>query len=628
MRNSFSFLAALCLVVGGLDLTSAADPPPLRVPFGESFRPGMIFPPDYDPQRLVEELESIRAQGFRMVCSSARHGDIPTEGTALRSRYKAVLDWCDVNDIGFILELVIQYRSPAEIGDIEKGYTDAAGYVRPYVEHWVDLLAGHPCVMGVFLGNEVGAGWPEKGTESKYPNYTEGWRRWLMERHGNLASLNDAWGTEFSDVSKIGFPAHVHDFEWVGPPDREVFVVRPKSEPGAFDLERYSNLQFGRFYSEIFDRLFRPTLGEIGYACETISDPYLYRSFPGASVLCWDIVVANYPPWVLKVFADTDPRPVYNSEFHVYHDAVEHWAMSGGEWKGSSAELSRYRYMMDVLSDQWVSSMFMFRDFNKPDVAAAHRGTPSTLAEISRLEPWIRQLNDAARTSRIGALVTEPMWRFSRNVQWHYSPPLERAYAGLAATGRPWRYVLDLDLAREGDRLDTLVAWYHHQIPAESIEAILSLPDSVDVIWVGPWPAQTEYGRSLPHELVRKLSARCRQVVFEDLLVERLADPTLPSYYREQVKIPHRWWNPDRDWIVSMVRNVRVEARRTMGEHGYPVVALINHTGDPVTLPTLPWYDASAMRATDLSSGTSFHASGGITLGGFDVRIFRYGKRL
>jgi len=609
----------------------ADDRPELRVPLGQSFQPGMIFPVDRGVDTMLAELPTIQEQGFRVICTSARHGDVPDPGSKVRERFDAVLEWCDENEMGFILELVIQYRSPGEIGDVEKAYNDAVGYVRPHVELWAETLAGHPCVMAVTLGNEVGAGWPEKGTEAEMPNYAAGWRTWVLERHGGLASLNAAWGTSFSDVSEIGFPGNRHELDWVGPPDREVFVTRPVSDPGSYDLQRFSNFQFGRFYSQIFDHLFRPVLGEIGYACETMSDPYLYRDFPGASMLTWDIVAANYPPWVLKVFADTDPRPAYNSEFHVYHDAVDHWAMSGGEWKGSSAELTRYRYMMDVLSDQWINTMFMFRDFNKPDVAAVHAETPNTLREISRLEPEIRRLNHATRTSRTGVLVTEAMWRFSRSIEWNCSPPLERAYAGMAATGRPWRYVLDIDLAREAAGLETLVAWTHDRMPEESIDAILALPESVQVVWVGPWPTSTEYGRPLPPQQINKLAARCRQVAFEDQLVDSMADSRLSSFYRTRVEIPLRWWNPDKDWIVTMAKNVRVEARRTAADDGEDlIVALINHTGDPVMLPSetpLPWFDDSSMEATDITGVEPSPVTEGMTLPGFDVRLFRYTKK-
>ena len=607
----------------------AGERSPLRVPLGEVFLPGMIFPTLTDIDQMMVELPAMKAQGFRVICIPARHGDVPRPGSELRQRTDAVLDWCDNNGMALFLELVIQYRSPREIGDVEKGYTNAVDYVRPHVEHWADTLAGHSCVVGITLGNEVAAGWPEKGTEEQMPNYTMGWREWLLDRHGDLPSLNEAWGTTFSDVSEIGFPSNRHDLEWVGPPDQQVFVIEPKAEPGFFDLQRFANIQFGRFYSQIFDHLFRPSLGEIGYACETASDPYLYRVFPGASMLAWDIVAANYPPWVLKVFADTDPRPVYNSEFHVYHDAVEHWAMSDGQWNGASPALTRYRYMMDVLSGQWATTLFMFRDFNKPEIAAVHRETPETLEEISRLEPWIRRLNETTQRSRLGVLVTEPMWRFSRSIQWHYSPPLERAYAGMAATGRPWRYVLDLDLAREAQNLDILVAWSHDKIPADSVETILSLPDSVEVVWVGPWPRLTEYGRPLARELLRNLAGRCRQIAFEDQLVDLLADPDLPSFYRQRVEIPLRWWNPEKDWIVSRVQNVRVEARQAASAEGDVIVALVNHTGDPVTLPretSLPWFDSSVMRPVDVTGENLFPETGEILLRGFDVRIFRYKK--
>ena len=625
----------LAVILCGVSQLDAQSGPPnpdreLRVPLGESFCPGMIFPVDYEPDRLRAELASLKEKGFGAITIPARHTDVPAPGSVLRKRIDAVLDWCDANDMVVFLELVIQYRSASEIGDIEKGYVDAVGYVRPHVEQWADVLKGHPCVWGVGLGNEVGPGWPKAGTEKDVPNYLAGWRQWLLERHGDLASLNAAWGTDYRDINEVNFPNRTIELQWVGPPDRQVFVVQPTDDPGFVDLRRFSKLQFGRFYSDIFDHLFRPTLGEIGYACETISDPYLYRAYPGASMLGWDIVVANYPPWLLKVFVDTDPRPAFNTEFHVYHNAVEHWRWTGGRWQGISAELTRYRYLVDALSGQWVNSMFMFRDFTNPDVAAVHAQTPATLAQIRRLEPLLRRLNVSMRQSRIGVLATEPMWHFSRYDHWHYSPPLERAYAALAATGRPWRFVLDIDLADEADRLDTLVAFAHDKIPVKAVEAIAALPDTVTVHWLGPWPTRTEYGQPLPETAAKALVQRCRQHAYADQLVDVLADPQLPSFYRTRVQIPHRWWNPDKDWIASRVVNVQVEARRATDESGNSLVVLINHTGDSVTLPTetpLPWLDAETMRAVDITDQTPRPITAPVTLGEFDVRLYRYMPR-
>ena len=601
--------------------------------FGQEFTPGIIFPLTDNVEEMLEELRLIQRNGFRCINLPVRHTDVPCPGSPLRKRVEAVLAWCDQNDMGLLAELVIQYRSPGEIGDIEKGYVDAVGYVRPHVEHWLDTFEGHRSVLGVTLGNEVGPGYPNAETEQSAPRYTAGFRQWLQQKHGSLAGINRAWGTNYSQLSQIRFPTTRHEIAWVGPTGDEVFVVRSHDEPGFFDSRRYAQVQFGRFYSNIFDGLFRPALGDLAYASETLTDPYLYRVFPGASVLCWDIVVGNYPPWLLKVFLDTDPRPAFNSEFHTYHDNVTHWQWSGGKWRGPSAELTRYRYLLDALTGQWVTTLYLFRDFNKPEIASIHARTPDTLREIARLEPVIRRFNHATRASQIGVLVTEPLWHFSRSIQWHYSPPLERAYAALAATGQSWRYVLDVDLGGEAEKLHTLVVFSFDQIPTASIEMILTLPARIEVLWIGALPTQTEYRQPLPATLIDALRNRVRvyesDASAEAALIERLRHPDLPKRYRERLEVPMRWWNPDKDWIVSRMQNVRVEARHAYGPDIAPVIALINHTGDPVVIGTgvdLPWFDPGKQRAFDITDERvrEVERSTSVGLGPFGIRFYRY----
>jgi hypothetical protein len=58
-------------------------------------------------------------------------------------------------------------------------------------------------------------------------------------------------------------------------------------------------------------------------------------------------MVANHPLWQLRVLADTDPRPTFNSEIHLYHDRFQYFP---------SEQRTRYRYLTDAprqLSLNW-----------------------------------------------------------------------------------------------------------------------------------------------------------------------------------------------------------------------------------------------------------------------------------
>ena len=62
--------------------------------------------------------------------------------------------------------------------------------------------------------------------------------------------------------------------QWVEIDGHRVSVqVVDSEDSGFFDLKRFAKVQFGRYYSRIFDELFRPALGPMAYTSETPSDP-------------------------------------------------------------------------------------------------------------------------------------------------------------------------------------------------------------------------------------------------------------------------------------------------------------------------------------------------------------------
>lgn len=596
---------------------SATAPSPL----GETADFGVVY---YIPDSKVaddvalQQLQTIKDQGYRHINLSSWVWTLPKPGSPLRRRVDLILNWCDHNSLGVWLLHNIQYGT-GEYGDFEQTVKDPISYVRPVVTDWIDALRGHSCVEGVQLGNEVGPAIPADA--AKVPLYAQAFSSWLRARYGSVAAMNAAWGGHFASFEEVGLPA----------PDA----------PGRIDSQRFAKEQFGRFYGAIFKSLFKPVLGaNLGYTTKTGPDPYLYRAFPEATVLGWDDMVANQPLWTLRALADCDPRPPFNNEIHLYHDSYNYFP---------SIELTRYRYFTDALSGEWMSSSFSWGAWNKPAIAAIHAATPRALADVSRLEPELRRFDAATRDARVAVLITEPLLdETSRNMAARPvlkpgempsqgaqateqdAVPLEDAYAALASTGRPWRYLLDLDLTTQGRHLNALIVPAHRRFPLATLQQLVRLPRFVRIEWAGEWPAETEYGQLLPPDLLRKIQGRCRQYANLEAAASPNVDPELPNVYREQVIVPYNWWSPEKGNFAFGVSYPRVEARRVVEARGSTLVTLINHTREPVTLAgaaSLPWrtgrqrvFDITDQPPVDLTAAPN----NPITLRPFDVRLYRY----
>lgn len=565
-----------------------------RIPFDNSFNPGVVYIGVPDVHTSWQELPRIKAEGFRHVNIPADVDEHPRPESELRHRLDMLLDWCDHNGLDVWIEHNVRYGDPKKGGDMERALVDPIGEVTPIFTHWLDALKDHHCVVGIVLGNETGTAPPKPGMEGEFPQYLAAFRQWAVERHGDLASLNAAWGTDHQAASDIRFPGERQHTEWIEIDGHRVPTqVIDSEDPGFFDLKRFAKFQFGRFYSRIFDELFKPALGTLGYTSETPGDPYLFRACPGCTVQGWDDGMANWPAWVLKAIVDTDRRPAFNSEIHLYHDLHQF---------GGSIAMTRYRYMTDVLMGQWWSSSYRWDNWHSPQPAEIHSQTPDLLGEIKRLEPLLQQFQKATRESQIGALITEPLWEFSRYRRFHANPPLEQMYAALGSTGQNWRFVLDLDVTAQTEGLTSLVIWSHDVMPLPTVEAIVSLPEKIKVHWTGPWPTQTEYGRPLPADALASLTQRCLHHGNADRLVETLAESGLPKSYYRRATMAFVWWNDGH--FIGNVEYPKIEVRRAVDLEGTPIVALVNHTRDPVVLPEenpLPWLDKKTMKAVDVT---------------------------
>ena len=620
MTRSRSFLMTFGLAVAlGLSPAPAALPPASASPAA----PGAPAPLDFGvvypvpgsgvtDDEIARDLQRVQDHGFDHVNLSSWIWTLPGAGTPMRHRVDVLLDWCDRHGMGVWLLQNVQYGT-GEGGDFERTVTDPVEYVRPYVANWIAALKGHRCVRGVILGNEVGPALP--ADLGKTPHYWQAFVAWLQAKYPTVAALNETWGTQYETFGQVTAPA--------------------EGTPGWVDYHHFAQTQFGRFYSQVFEALFKPSLGaSLGYASKTSPDPFLYRRYPGATVLCWDDLVANYPVWAEKVLTDCDPRPAFNSEMHLYSDNYAYYP---------SVELTRYRYYVDALSGERSNSSFDWGSWKKPEIAAIDGATPAALAEVHRLWPYLAALAGAQRRARVGVVVSEPVFQGSsaaladrpvlpvslpgQSVSAGPAPgadvpPLEAAYAAMAGTGQPWRFVLDADLPGEAKGLNAVLVPGYARYPLSTIEAITALPKRVQVEWAGPWPSSDEYGHLLPPSALRALQSRCRH--WDDMAqaAQRYAGPRpLPPACAPADGV-YGWWSPRRGSYSFPVRYPRVEIRRARTPSGREIVALINHTHDVIPFPLTALSDGPRpVPMLDAAQGIPVDGAKPLLLKPFDVRV-------
>ena len=570
MRTGLSMLS-LALMAG----VATAGEAPLQT--------GVVYFLPKTPEASLQQLEQIKADGFNMIKIASWVWTVPHGATPLRAVVDATLDWCDANGMAVWLLHNIQYGSPGEGGDVEAALRQPSAAARKSLEPWAHALAGHTCVVGVLLGNEVSPGGAERF--DGHPAYLTAFRDWLGRRHGDIKTLNTRWGTRYRSFADVQVPGDVGR--------------------GAIDVRRFTREQFARFYSAIAADVLRPILGDVLYGSKGGASPYILRQMPTYSVASWDDLLANWPLWKTKLLVDTSGLPVFNSEVHLYHDTYAF---------GPSIELTRYRYFTSALLGEWMTASFAWEQWDKPEIAKIHAQTPRALADLRRVEAALRQFGRQEPAFEV--LVTEGS---EGGVEGH--PPLELAYAYGATTGLPWRFIVDLDLDKlRAPALVVACDW----LTQSTARALAKLPSSKQLVFVGRVPSRDEYHVPLPQKLRRRLRDRSRLIRHWRNIREVLHCPPLPAEFRQVVDVPYLWWSPTRGHYQLKVSYPRLEARQAPLDDGV-CVAVVNHTPEPVA-SSLPFV-APGQRVRDLLNGQLVDASSA-ELSPLQVRLFAIGRAM
>lgn len=544
-----------------LALTASAAALALELPT----RHGVVFFCPETAAEAVQQLESIRRDGFRLVIFASWIWTLPTPGSDLERRAQAVLEWCDRHEMSFFLLHNIQYGG--EAGGLDREVLEPELSL-PLLADWARVLRGHPSVAGVILGNEVT---PALGTPEQAPRLWDALRLWLRDQHESIARLNRAWGTAYDAFAAVGVPA--------------------AQSPGWVDCRRYARQRFVEFYGLLVERGLRPQLGDLLYGNKTALDPFLQRACLQMTVACWDDVLAQYPVWEIKCAADTCGKPLFNGELHLYHDTYQFFP---------SPEQSSYRYHVSALLGETLTASFAWGQWQKPEIQAVHAATPPVLAEVGRLDPLWRQVAAAARRAELRVLVTEDAY-YRPRLEGEREHPLARLHARMNALGTPWRYLLETDL----ETVDggTLVVWTRGLAPARARE-LGQLPAGVRLLAVDSVPDRDEYGRPLAEDAVAALRTRLQVVPLADLAQAIGVAPGLPPAYQRLGTVAYWAWAEKRGHFQYEVPCCLLEAHRVETPEG-TLVAVVNNTPEVQSGP-IPWAGAGA--ATDMLSGRSLEA--------------------
>lgn len=555
------------LSILALALCASAAPTPAPM------QHGVVYYLPETPEQSLGQLRAIAADGYNMLILSSWVWTVPTKGGDLREVAQATLDWCDHNRMAVWLLHNIQWNSPGEGGDIEAALTDPTAAARRSLEPWAEVLKGHPCVVGVLLGNEVAPGGPE--LLDGHPRYLAALQEWLAGRHGDTATLNQRWQTALDTFAQ----------------------VRPPFRGAALhDVRRFNRAQFARFYDAIVRDVLRPVLGDLLYGSKGGASSYILRQMPHYTVCSWDDLVANWPLWRTRLLVDTTDLPVFNSELHLYHDEFSF---------GPSRELSRYRYLTGALLGEWMTASFNWGAWSKPEIAAVHAATPATLSDLRTVEPVLRAFGQPAPAFSI--LVTEAT---EDGIQNH--PRLEIAYAHAATTGLPWSFITDVDLHRlQAPTLLVDTPW----LTQEAAEQLAEIATTRRVVFVGDPPAVDEYGLRLAADL----TPSAHTIADWSALPAVVPALRMPGQYTEIVDVPHFWWSPEKGHFHFPVRYPRLEARQAVSD-GVRYTAIINHTRDDVVAPAP--FVAVKEHLVDALSGR-LEDPGTLRFGPLEVKVLR-----
>ncbi len=508
--------------------------------------------------------------------------------SALTGGPDPVLDWADEN--GFLIS------GGANPGSAER-------------------IAKHPSCWGTFLENEdtvshwiikMYHGFSERD-KNKWPNRVKdflaakngGWREWTRKKHGSLDKVNSRWNTDYESWEEITLPDPRLDklvelYDGILNLERserwqmdERFSYRGHrftivQYPEMLDFMRYMRKVWAKNYDERIEKM-REHLGEdYLYSTKSKPDPYDHRASDQFNCASHDHGPGKHAAHSLQLFVDTVQIgvgwPVWNSEDHMYNH------------NKSTPRRVRVDIFSKYLMGQFLDTGYDWNKVNRRGARERYKAAMKTRRQIRRNEDVFRAFYEARKQAELAVFVNEGNRAYDQydpmDHPWLGAAP--KAFGYMDALGRPWKYVLDLDISAESVT-GTLVLdapW----LTEESADKLADLPSDRRIIAIGEVPATNEYDEPLPEDILQKLENRSTVIEDWDALsrhvepVEGLTEP----YTR--VSTAGFWdWNRHRGmprWNYQLP--VARLALRRVKYDGNLYLAVVNWKDEAITAP-IPW---------------------------------------
>lgn len=352
------------------------------------------------------------------------------------------------------------------------------------------LIKDQPALHSICLSNEPQY---QCDPEQSRPRFLE----WLEERHGGVAGLNAAWGTDYGDFEAIPWPPERSHyplyFDWCEY-TQEVFLDFHRFEralihehaPGLPVHAKVQSLAFDNraFFEKGIDFEAFAKLGRIvGNDCFQVYAPWERGPYPQQ----WRTMAMNY---TLQRSVAPD-RPIFNSEAHVIQDESTHH-IPGAHIRNA--------YWMQAVHGQGAATTWVWERHQGGD----HAGNILTRAncvralghiglDLLRLHAEVRALQKAPAEAAL-FYARSSLLPDQRHIQ-----EARKAFEGAYFTGVPWEFVTErqaLGGGLSGYKLVVVPEAAH--VPADVRDAFQAyLEHGGALVLVGACFAKDEYGK--PH---------------------------------------------------------------------------------------------------------------------------------
>jgi len=486
------------------------------------------------------------------------------------------------------------------------------------VEGNAELYAKHDSPWASFLENEDSSGhWVRmmyegftERHENKWPDRVRDFREardggfsdWARKKHGSLEKLNSRWNTDYESWDEISLPdlrldEVVELYDGILDLDRSEQWQRgirlgwrgtrhtysTGKYPEILDFMRYMQKVWAKNYDERIEKL-REHLGDdYLYSTKSKPDPYEHRASDQFNQGSFDYGPGKQHPHTTQEFIDGVQIPlgwpVWDSEDHKYNH------------NKSTPRRVRVDVFSEYLMGQFQSTSYDWGKNNRPGARARYKAAMRTRRQIRRNEDIFRAFYEARKNADLAVFMNEGNRAF--NVYDPMNEPYEmgatvKAFGYMDALGRPWKYVMDLDLSAESVT-GTLVLdapW----LTDESAEKLAELPEDRRIIAIGEVPSTNEYGEPLPEDALDELQDRATVIADWDALsnqvkpVEGLMEP----YTRVSSAGFHTWHRHRGMPRWTHQKPVPRLAVRRVEHEGNLYLAVVNWKDEAITAP-IPW---------------------------------------